>query len=293
MPEANNMRKETLPTPKTLPRDLSERKALHQAGLVVQELLFEPIPNGQPRPWRPSQLLAPGLPCPEAPKLYVPSASAMDCASVAFPNPLGAFNLKMADIACAVPELASALRIAGLRDEDFSRWESHRNHAWEVRGNPEDPPQHSSHYYVRAKGYLGIYSDPAFDHYEDDCRRRLSEASSLIQRLRDPVDRIMRTVSPEAVLSRLWVKDDRKLVTFDGVDFNVLAKSEGRYLYYLRLGAGEWVAGPCIAEREGRVEFKVKRAQANLARRNPKLRKIVEVDGDGSRIVLPLAARSP
>jgi hypothetical protein len=130
-------------------------------------------------------------------------------------------------------------------------------------------------------------SDPAAFRLEDN--RRLREAGPLIDRLKGAVDRIVNTLSPQAVLDRLHVSADCEDITFDHMPFRVLPRSEGVYLFYLRLAAGEWVSSEEIIRDEKLSDFNVTRVLQSLEKNHRVLREIIDVNkSKGGRIVLPL-----
>lgn len=283
--------------PATLPNDLSSRKRLFASALAVMDLLYTartaPIPTATP--WEPPNLIESDV-CPQLPDesrsseqkyhMSPDSLPRMHCMGV-----IQGYNRRLAEIAQALAPLDTALLVAGLPKQDVDLWREHRVHAPEVFREPTGVTVASSMlWYVYDSGYMGVFSLPTSEQDEKN-QERLERCREAIRRLRRAVFRIDRTVNPQAVLERLRVSDERTEAILDGVSFRrLLPKSEGLYLYHLRLGVGEWVSGDYIAQIEGLAQFKVDRPKATLGDRHPRLRAIIDSnDGKGSRIVLPLA----
>jgi hypothetical protein len=269
----------TVMTKKELPRELPERKALHKAARNLREILCGPTKK-RLSVWRPADILPSTAVCFSSPSTVIkPTRYTIE-------NPLSNFNLRVADIACAVPTMTDALRIAGLSEGDFKCWELHRQRAGEVRDKPDVPPKTGEHCYVFAQGYAGDYSEYEFWSHEDECRRRLNEAESLIERLGKVVNRIMQTVSPEAVLERLYISDDRTVVIFDDVKYEGLTHNQAVLLACYREGEGDWVPTSKTAK-----EIKPQLTLEFFGINHRRLVHLIDVKkGFGGRIILPMPA---
>jgi hypothetical protein len=275
-----------------LPKELEERKAIYRDALALQDLLCEPIPIGHRHRWRPVSVLPAEEPCPSLQRSELqPARDAMPY-RFEITNPFRSFNLRIADVSCAVPELANSLRVAGLSDEDCNSWASHRMLAADIRERCGVVPRQAE----RPREPDGVFFVHDMDNaeffmgnFDAEEAHRIRAADALVERLWAAVDRIMRTVSPEAVLERLRVSDDRKQVAFDGEPFKVSPRRAGTYLYHLRRAGGEVVSSNQIAEDEGLGEFRSDRALDTLQRKHPRLARIIEAtEGRGGRIILPL-----
>ncbi len=286
--------------PDDLPRELPERQRLFRATVAVLDLLFS-IGNSVVLPpvvpWEPPDDREPDF-CPQLPDersratgewITSPDSSTR----YEFVRPYQEYNRRVARIAQALEPLEGALLVAGLPPKDLDCWRQHRARAAELLQQPDGVTVASPDlWFVYDVGYLGVFSlVPRLQ--EDMSQAQMSRCRDALGRLRQAVKRIERTVSPQAVLDRLQVSDDRKEAVLDGKVFpSLLPKSEGTLLHHLRLGAGEWVSSGTIAELEGLEEFKVSRPHTTLKRKHPRLEAIIDFEGgEGSRIVLPLAPR--
>jgi hypothetical protein len=284
----------------TLPTDLRERRKLFQATFGVMELLFPAMtaPLRQPSPWEPPHLVESAV-CPAFPEAREPTddgetSSQVSLQQFVFVKVVQESNVRVAQIAQALAPLDDALLIAGLPGRDLETWQRHRTVAVEVLQDPTCLDVASSDlWFVYDCGYMGVFSttNEDLDRKNQDKLDRCREA---LARLRRAVFRLDRTVNPQAVLERLRVSDDRREVILDGVSYGPFRPDgEGRFLYHLRLGAGDWVSSEDIAELEGVSQFKVRPQKDRLDKRYPRLGATIELrDGKGGRIVLPLAPES-
>jgi hypothetical protein len=203
---------------------------------------------------------------------------------------LEAYNTRLSRIAQATSELASELAIAGLPRGDADWWKRHSDCAPEILRYPSGGHKRwvDLSFVDEEQLFDGVNTFLAPDHILDNVGR-LEQVRGFLARLRTAARRIERTISPQAVLDRLHVSDNRAQVIFDGKCYSDLSDGAGTYLWYLRRGAGEWVSSTEIEEKENIADFKPKRAVTWLERKNPALQKTIVVKkGGGSRIVLPL-----
>lgn len=288
-------------TPDDLPREFPERQLLFRATVAVLDLLFS-VGNSVVLPpvvpWEPPDLRESDV-CPQLPdvrglatgeRIRPPVSSTR----YEFVRPYQEYNRRVARTALALEPLEDALLVAGLPPEDLNHWRQHRAVAAELLRQPDGVTVASPDlWYVYDVGYMGVYS-LGTGLQEERIQAQMSRCRDALGRLRRAVQRIEWTVSPQAILDRLHVSEDRKEAVLDGEVFpSLLPKSEGILLYQLRLGAGEWVSSRRIAKLERLVEFKVNRAHTTLKRKQPRLGAIINSEaGEGSRIVLPLAPKS-
>ena len=265
-----------------LPRGLPERKALHANSSALLELLDDRPNDVRRTPWESTWRRDDNALCLRETQSSEPIVEVR----VEYPPTLMRFNARLTKIAEAVAPVEEALVLAGLTEGDRELWRLHRNtpsaawvHAAHIGRNPDS-------LFMEDDGYECAFSfkEPSAHNLQQQER-----ASNAVALLRRAAMRIERTVSPQAVLDRLRISDDRTEVILDRVVYRPLhPKSEGAYLYLLRQGAGEWVSSKFIADQLRVVEFKVNRPNKTLARLPP-LRAIIESEGgNGGRIVLPL-----
>jgi len=264
-----------------LPFDLEERRALHARAVVLGHFVFDVRPTVEP--WRPPTTGEEPIVCPS------PSATAMSVSRMEIANPLRDYNLRLADAATAVTPIEQALATAGLSKQDAAHWQAIQTAAAGVYHNPLLAPPGDLHLFVHAATDLGEFSISYPRRERATTCHRLDAARRLIERTASALIRVLRTVGPEAVLSRVAVDRQANALIFDGRLYEGLTERETTWLHFLLLGAGEWVSSEFISAEEGLKQFKVAEVSRSLAKRHPTLSRIIDKkDGYGSRIVLPL-----
>ena len=266
-----------------LPQGQEVRNRLYRQTLVVEELLFA---VGPPTPWLPPLLpVSSGYASPGREAADGPPAGL----TMTIVDPLREYNLRLAEIARRVHPVIPQLVTAGLPVADRTVWDDHRLAADAVLRDPGRPPPYGGHLlFVHARSWPSVYGPEP--HAEEQVRdaRVLASSRVLIDRLARAVRRVMQTVSPRAVLERVHLSEDLRVVTIDGIDHRVLPKSDGIYLYHLRLGLGDYVSGDLIEQAIGR-EINVSRIMRRWGEQQSQLLEYVEVvQGRGGRLVLPL-----